>query len=166
MGSGDARPFTSPTDEQLSLQRLGWLCQVRILSIKHHRMMGTVREVSRRFLGRTLLLLPLVSLIPRPTAIAADYATRGPQGTVAAVLYAATMLLTGLSFSSGWRHLASHPRFPSRPALRSRPARMGVHDALGAEQTCSAQAERLRHCHLAVIGPGREPQSEPLAAAR
>ncbi len=95
---------------------------VGIVWIEHHGMMAAVVRINRRFLERTLLLLLLVSIIPWPTAIAAEYANRGSQAESAAVLYAVCLLLMGLSFSLGWRYLARHPELvaePARPALRA-----------------------------------------------
>src|SRR5450432_3842515 len=57
---------------------------VGILWIEHHGMMSAVRQVNRRFLERTLLFLLFVSIIPWPTALAAEYANRGTQASVAA----------------------------------------------------------------------------------
>jgi uncharacterized membrane protein len=95
---------------------------VGILWIEHHGMMSAVREVNRRFLERTLLFLLFVSIIPWPTAIAAEYANHGSQAGAAAILYAATMLLMGLSFSFGWRYLADHPAMVAEPARMAFPA--------------------------------------------
>lgn len=89
---------------------------VGILWIEHQGMMSAVRHVNRRFLERTLLFLLFVSIIPWPTALAAEYADRGSQAEVAAVLYAAVMLLMGLSFSLGWRYLADHADMVAEPA--------------------------------------------------
>ena len=80
-------------------------------------MMSAVREINRRFLERTLLFLLFVSIIPWPTALAAEYASKGsPAASTAAVLYAGTMLLMGLSFWSGWRYLNAHPSLVAEPA--------------------------------------------------
>ena len=95
---------------------------VGIVWIEHHGMMSAVREINRRFLERTLLFLLFVSVIPWPTAIAAEYATHGSQASVAAILYAATMLLMGLSFWEGWRYLARHPAMVAEPARPAFPA--------------------------------------------
>ena len=95
---------------------------IAIVWIEHHGMMAAVDRINRRFLERTLLFLLFVSIIPWPTAIAADYINAGSQARPAAVLYAAVMLLMGLSFSFGWRYLAEHPDLvaePARPALRA-----------------------------------------------
>lgn len=89
---------------------------VGLLWIEHHGMMSAVREVNRRFLERTLVFLLFISIIPWPTALAAQYADTGSQASVAAILYAATMLLMGLSFWTGWRYLAEHPAMVAEPA--------------------------------------------------
>jgi len=96
---------------------------IGIIWIEHHGMMSAVRSINRRFLERTLVFLLLVSVIPWPTAIAADYADRGfSQARVAAILYAATMLLMGLSFAWGWRYLTTHPELVAEPARVAFPA--------------------------------------------
>lgn len=91
-----------------------------VLWIEHHGMMAAVTAVNRRFLERTLAFLLCVSIIPWPTAIAASYADQGRQALPAAVLYAATMAMMGLTFAWGWRYLARHPELvipASAPAL-------------------------------------------------
>lgn len=95
---------------------------VGILWIEHHGMMSAVRQVNRRFLERTLLFLLFVSIIPWPTALAAQYADHGAQARVAAILYATTMLLMGLSFALGWRYLTEHPEMVAEPARAAFPA--------------------------------------------
>ena len=62
--------------------------------------MSAVRFVNRRFLERTLLFLLFVSIIPWPTALAAEHICQGGSSARAvAVLYAATMMLMGLSIA-------------------------------------------------------------------
>lgn len=96
---------------------------IGILWIEHHGMMSAVRGINRRFLECTLAFLLFISIIPWPTALAADYADQAvPEARAAAVLYAATMLLMGLSFAWGWRYLAAHPALvteAARPAFPS-----------------------------------------------
>jgi len=75
-----------------------------ILWIEHHGMMGAVRSIDRRFLERTLAFLLFISVIPWPTALAADYARQGTaDARAAAILYAVTMLMMGVTFAWGWR---------------------------------------------------------------
>jgi len=49
---------------------------VGVIWIEHHGMMSAVRSINRRFLERTLLFLLFVSIMPWPTAIAAQYADK------------------------------------------------------------------------------------------
>ena len=83
---------------------------IGILWIEHHGMMSAVRAINRRFLERTLAFLLFISIIPWPTAIAANYADHSAaQARAAAVLCPATMLMMGLSFAWGWRYLPGIP---------------------------------------------------------
>jgi uncharacterized membrane protein len=94
-----------------------------ILWIEHHGMMGAVRSIDRRFLERTLAFLLFISVIPWPTALAADYARRGfGEARAAAILYAATMLMMGLTFAWGWHYLTIHSELVAEPARRAFPA--------------------------------------------
>ena len=95
---------------------------IGLLWIEHHGMMSAVRSIDRRFLERTLVFLLFISIVPWPTALASNYADQGvPQARAVAVLYAATMLMMGLSFTS-WRFLAAHPELVSEPARAAFPA--------------------------------------------
>ena len=86
-------------------------------------MMSAVRSIDRRFLERTLAFLLFISVIPWPTALAANYADHGfPEARAAAILYAATMLMMGLSFAWGWRYLSAHPELVAEPARSAFPA--------------------------------------------
>jgi len=89
---------------------------VGILWIEHNGMMSAVVRVNRRFLERTLIFLLFISIIPWPTALAAQYGHGSSQAGAAAVLYAATMLAMGISFWISWRYLAVHPELVAEPA--------------------------------------------------
>jgi len=94
-----------------------------ILWIEHHGMMGAVRSINRRFLERTLAFLLFISVIPWPTALAADYAKQGfGDARAVAILYAATMLMMGLTFAWGWRYLTIHSELVAEPARGAFPA--------------------------------------------
>jgi uncharacterized membrane protein len=96
---------------------------IGIIWIEHHGMMSAVRSINRRFLERTLVFLLFVSVIPWPTAIAAQYARQGfTQARLAAVVYATTMLLMGLSFAWGWHYLSVHPQMVAERARAAFPA--------------------------------------------
>jgi uncharacterized membrane protein len=85
-------------------------------------MLSAARFVNRGFLERTLVFLLFVSVIPWPTALAADYVTGGgePARTIA-LLYAGTMLSMGLAFALSWRFLARHPELVAEPAREAVP---------------------------------------------
>jgi uncharacterized membrane protein len=90
---------------------------IGIVWIEHHGMMSAVRYVNRRFLERTLLFLLFVSIIPWPTALAAEHIQEGgTPARVVAVLYAVTMMLMGLSMALSWRYLARHEQLVAEPA--------------------------------------------------
>ena len=94
-----------------------------ILWIEHHGMMGAVRSIDRRFLERSLAFLLFISIIPWPTALAADYARRDvADARAAAILYAATMLMMGLTFAWSWRYLDAHAELVAEPARGAFPA--------------------------------------------
>jgi uncharacterized membrane protein len=96
---------------------------IGILWIEHHGMMSAVRSINRRFLERTLLFLLFVSIIPWPTALASSYADQGVgQARVAALIYATTMMLMGLSFAWSWHYLDRHRVLVAEPARSAFPA--------------------------------------------
>jgi uncharacterized membrane protein len=90
---------------------------IGIVWIEHHGMMSAVRYVNRRLLERTLVFLLFVSVIPWPTALAAEHIRDGgTPARVVAVLYAVTMMLMGLSMAASWRYLAHHEQLVAEPA--------------------------------------------------
>ena len=94
---------------------------VGVVWTEHVGMMSAVREVNRRFIERTLLFLLFVSVIPWPTALAAEYVRDGGAAArTATMLYAATMLLMGGAVTLSWRYLERHDELTvdeARPAL-------------------------------------------------
>ena len=90
---------------------------VGIVWIEHTGMLSSVREVNRRFIERTLVLLFFVSVLPWPTALAADYVRAGGTSARAAtLLYSATMMLMAASITLGWRYLVRHDELVFEPA--------------------------------------------------
>lgn len=108
-------------------------------------MMSAVRFVNRRFLERTLLFLLFVSIIPWPTALAAQYADRDSGAVAAAVLYAAVMMGMGLTFWSGWRYLARHEDLVHEPARAAMNA--------GARRGLLGGLEYLPAIAIALVSP-------------
>ena len=96
---------------------------IGIIWIEHHGMMSAVRFINRRFLDCTLVFLLFVSVIPWPTKLAADHIRDGGSAAAAvAVLYAAVMMLMGLSMAASWRYLRNHAELvapAARPAMNA-----------------------------------------------
>jgi uncharacterized membrane protein len=96
---------------------------IGIIWIEHHGMMSAVRFINRRFLERTLVFLLFVSVVPWPTKLAADHIRDGGSAAAAvAVLYAAVMMLMGLSMAASWRYLRNHAELvapAARPAMNA-----------------------------------------------
>ena len=75
---------------------------IGIIWVNHHTMFGKVRLVDRPVLFANLALLLVVSLIPFPTRLLAEYLTADAGSHVAAAVYSTTMLAMGLSYATLW----------------------------------------------------------------
>jgi len=73
-----------------------------IIWINHHQVLDTLRVVDRPVLFANLALLGVVSAIPFPTRLLAEYLTAGWDGSVAAAVYGATMLAMSIAFTTLW----------------------------------------------------------------
>jgi uncharacterized membrane protein len=101
---------------------------IGIIWIERHGMMSAVRFINRRFLERTLVFLLFVLVIPWPTKLAADHIRDGGSAAATvAVLYAAVMMLMGLSIAASWRYLSAHSQLVLPVA---RPINAGARRAL------------------------------------
>jgi uncharacterized membrane protein len=76
---------------------------IGIIWVNHHTMFDKVRLVDRPVLFANLGLLLVVSLIPFPTRLLAEYLTAGGRDShVAAAVYSATMLAMGTAYTTLW----------------------------------------------------------------
>jgi uncharacterized membrane protein len=75
---------------------------IGIIWVNHHTMFDKVRLVDRPVLFANLGLLLVVSVIPFPTHLMAEYLTAGSDSHVAAAVYSATMLAMGSAYSVLW----------------------------------------------------------------
>ncbi len=76
---------------------------IGIIWVNHHAMFTRVRRVDRWVLFANLALLLVVSAIPFPTRLLAEYLTApGPDSHIAAAVYSATMLVMSLACSGLW----------------------------------------------------------------
>jgi uncharacterized membrane protein len=99
---------------------------IGIIWVNHHTVFNKVRLVDRPVLFANLALLLIVSAIPFPTHLLAEYLTAGANSHVAAAVYSATMLAMGLAYSTLWLAITRDARLlhehvdpaTSRAALR------------------------------------------------
>jgi uncharacterized membrane protein len=99
---------------------------IGIIWVNHHTVFDKVRQVDRPVLFANLGLLLVVSAIPFPTRLLAEYLTAGADSHIAAAVYSATMLAMGLAYSGLWLVITRDPRLlhehvdpvTSRAALR------------------------------------------------
>ncbi len=75
---------------------------IGIIWVNHHTVFSMVRRVDRPVLFANLALLLIVSVLPFPTRLLAEYLTAGSDAHTAAVVYSATMLAMGLAYSLLW----------------------------------------------------------------
>jgi len=72
---------------------------IGIIWINHHAVFRLVRTIDRPVLFVNLLLLMVVSAIPFPTSLFAEYLTAGRDARTAAVIYSAVMLAMAVAFT-------------------------------------------------------------------
>jgi len=75
---------------------------ILVMWANHHRIFDLVRRVSAPFLYANGLLLLVVTVVPFPTALLAEYFQK-PGAPVAAAVYAGTFVLCGAAFQLLWR---------------------------------------------------------------
>jgi uncharacterized membrane protein len=75
---------------------------IGIIWINHHTVFDRVRRIDRPVMFANLALLLMVSVIPFPTKLLAEYLTAGADSHIAAAVYSATMFAMGLAFGVLW----------------------------------------------------------------
>ena len=75
---------------------------IGIIWVNHHTMFSKVNLVDRPVLFANLALLLVVSVLPFPTRLLAEYLTAGSDAHAAAAIYSATMLAMGIVYSVLW----------------------------------------------------------------
>jgi uncharacterized membrane protein len=137
---------------------------IGIIWVNHHTVFDTVRLVDRPVLFANLALLLVVSALPFPTRLLAEYLTAGYDSHVAAAIYSAAMLTMGLAFGTPLaghhprRHAAAsaHRRCqqPGRAApLRTRQRLLSGHDRVGLRQRDRHPGCARRPGHLRLLQP-------------
>jgi uncharacterized membrane protein len=75
---------------------------ILIMWVSHHRMFSYIRRADPPFLFANGLLLFVVTLVPFPTAVLAEYFER-PGATTAGAFYAGTFVLGAIAYNVLWR---------------------------------------------------------------
>jgi uncharacterized membrane protein len=82
---------------------------IGIIWINHHAIFGYVERTNRALLLLNLNLLLWVALLPWPTSLLAEYMLAGGSDErAAALVYALTMTLMGMSFGGLWLYITRH----------------------------------------------------------
>src|SRR5215831_5066262 len=92
---------------------------IGIMWINHHRLFTQIVRSSHALLLLNSLLLLLISVVPFPTAVVAEYLGHPGENTAAA-LYAGTFFVIAIAFNVLWRYAAKHLLGPNvtRPEVR------------------------------------------------
>jgi uncharacterized membrane protein len=75
---------------------------IGIIWVNHHTVFAKVRRVDRPVLFVNLALLLIVSALPFPTRMLAEYLTAGRDSHTAAAVYSVTMTAMGLTYAGLW----------------------------------------------------------------
>jgi uncharacterized membrane protein len=102
---------------------------ILVMWVNHHRIFTIVRRTEHAFLFWNGLLLLLVSVVPFPTAILAQYFLT-PAAKVASAVYAAHGLLIALAFTALWRRAVASPRLLA-PGTEAEVARLSAQYRFG-----------------------------------
>jgi len=82
---------------------------ILIVWVNHHRLFTIIQRSDSRFLFLNGLLLLVVTTIPFPTALLAEFFLK-PSAPVACALYSGTFVLLALAFNAFWRYAAYRNR--------------------------------------------------------
>jgi uncharacterized membrane protein len=88
---------------------------VLIVWINHHNLFKMIRRTDHNFLLLNGLLLFVVTFIPFPTNVVAEY-IREPDARTASVFYAGTFFVMAIAFNVLWRYASHDGRLLARDA--------------------------------------------------
>ncbi|WP_217548180.1 TMEM175 family protein [Streptomyces sp. GbtcB6] len=78
---------------------------VGIMWVNHHQLFSYVARVDRKLMFLNLLVLMVVSAVPWPTAMLAEYLREDASSHAAAAVYSLVMVLMAAAFQALWWHL-------------------------------------------------------------
>lgn len=80
---------------------------IGIMWVNHHRLFSMIHRTDNRLLLLNLLLLMMVTIVPFPTFLLAEYSV-GEDGRTAAILYSAHGFNLAVTYNLLWRHAAGN----------------------------------------------------------
>ena len=86
---------------------------ILIVWVNHHRLFNIIQRSDSRFLFLNGLLLLVVTTIPFPTALLAEFFEK-PSASVACAIYSGMFVMLALAFNAFWRYAAYRNRLLTR----------------------------------------------------
>jgi uncharacterized membrane protein len=87
---------------------------IGIIWINHHQMYKLIERTNHTFLALNVLFLMVVSFLPFPTALLAEYLRAGREQQVATIFYIASMLAVMIVYDIVWRYASYKYRLINR----------------------------------------------------
>ena len=122
---------------------------ILVMWANHHRIFDFVRKVDAPFLYANGLLLFVVTVVPFPTALLAEYFEK-PGGPIAAAVYAGTYVVAGVAYIVLWRTAISGRRLLKPDVSEERIAEISRSYRLGVPGYVAAAAAAFVSVHLTV----------------
>lgn len=110
LGRALARQWPSYFGYALSFMTIG------IMWANHHNIFKYVRKSNHTFRMLNIILLMVVSFLPYPTSVLADYIREPTASRTAAVLYSSSLLGMALMFNAVWWYAVRHGELIARDA--------------------------------------------------
>jgi uncharacterized membrane protein len=86
---------------------------ILVMWVNHHRLFNHIRRIDHPFLFWNGLLLFLVTFVPFPTALLAEYLPHA-EARLAVRVYSGTFIAIALAFTALWRHASTGRRLLAR----------------------------------------------------
>jgi uncharacterized membrane protein len=87
---------------------------IGIIWINHHQMYKLIERTDHTFLALNVIFLMVVSFLPFPTALMAEYLREGHEQNAAAIVYSGSTLAMALTYNILWRYASSNYRLIKR----------------------------------------------------
>lgn len=122
---------------------------ILVMWANHHAIFGLVRRVDAPFLYANGLLLLVVTVVPFPTALLAEYFEK-PGASVAAAVYAGTFAVSGIAYNLLWRTAIAGRRLLKPGVSEERIAEISRSYRLGVPGYVAAMAGSLVSAYVTV----------------